>query len=307
MSESYAVEVTELTKKFGEFAAVDRVSFRIQEGEVFGFLGPNGSGKTTTIRMLCGILSPTAGKGMVLGMDISREAERLKEHIGYMSQRFSLYNDLTVWENLNFYASVYRIPPERKRARIEELIGMADLVGQGNELTANLSGAWKQRLALGCAIIHHPPILFLDEPTAGVDPVSRRNFWDMIYQLAGEGVTVFVTTHYMDEAEHCNTIGLMHQGKLIACDTPDHLKASAIQGRLLAIDCSPLMKAMDILADCPAVREVVLYGTSLHVVVSPDATPQQLSTWFGESGITVTRLEPILPSLDDVFISLMRT
>jgi len=227
---TYAVEVSGLTKAFGDFTAVDGLSFRVQEGEIFGFLGPNGSGKTTTIRMLCGILAPTRGRAKVAGYDVVKEPEKVKEQLGYMSQRFSLYSDLTVRENLEFYADVYQVPTSGRLQRVADLIAMANLTGRENELATNLSGGLKQRLALGCAIVHRPAILFLDEPTGGVDPVSRRNFWDMIYGLAGEGITVFVTTHYLDEAEHCNTLGLMHNARLIALGTPDELKDCADRG-----------------------------------------------------------------------------
>jgi ABC-2 type transport system ATP-binding protein len=301
-----AVEAIELTKKFGDFTAVNRVTFHIEEGEIFGFLGPNGAGKTTVIRMLCGILLPTSGTGRVLGFDVARDPERIKERIGYMSQRFALYEDLTAWENLDFYAGLYRVPTDERRARIEELIRMADLVGREHELAANLSGGWKQRLALGCAIVHRPPMLFLDEPTSGVDPVSRRNFWDMIYALAGQGVTIFVTTHYMDEAEHCNTLGLMHDGRLIACDSPDELKSTRMQGELLEIDCHPAMDGLEILAALPQVREVALYGLFLHVVIDSAAMAMPvIESALRAQGVQVNRIERIAPSLEDVFVSMI--
>ncbi|NTU84233.1 MAG: ABC transporter ATP-binding protein, partial [Chloroflexales bacterium] len=219
MGAAYAVEAEGLTRRFGGFVAVDNLSLQVEPGEVFGFLGPNGSGKTTTIRMLCGLLAPSAGTGRVLGFDIGRESEAIKARIGYMSQKFSLYPDLRVRENLGFYADVYGVPRRERAARMAELVAMAGLSGREAELTANLSGGWKQRLALACAIVHRPQMLFLDEPTGGVDPEARRAFWDLIYQLAQRGVTVFVTTHYMDEAEHCHRIGLMYGGRLVALDT----------------------------------------------------------------------------------------
>src|SRR5262245_44445734 len=230
MNMSYVVETDNLTRRFGDFVAVDRVTLRVTPGEVFGFLGPNGSGKTTTIRMLCGLLAPTEGSGRVLGFDIGRESEAIKARIGYMSQKFSLYNDLTVRENLQFYADVYGIDRGERAGRIAELIEMAGLRGRERERVSNLSGGWKQRLALACAIVHRPRVLFLDEPTGGVDPEARRAFWELIYELAQGGVTVFVTTHYMDEAEHCNRIGLMYGGKLVALDTPASLKRGPIAG-----------------------------------------------------------------------------
>lgn len=222
---AYAVTVENLEKRFGDFQAVDKVSFRVKRGEIFGFLGPNGAGKSTTIRMLCGIITPTAGKASVSGFDVLHEAEQIKAHIGYMSQKFSLYEDLTVEENINFFSGIYQIPQAEKEARKNWVIKMAGLDGHRDSLTSILAGGWRQRLALGCAMLHNPGVIFLDEPTSGVDPVSRRNFWDLIYQLAAEGVTVFVTTHYMDEAEYCDRLAMIYQGKLVAIGTPDELKA----------------------------------------------------------------------------------
>src|SRR5512141_1472125 len=218
------LEVLGLTKKFGDFTAVDHVSFTVQPGEVIGYLGPNGSGKTTTIRMLCGLMVPTSGTAKIMGIDVSKDPEGVKPHIGYMSQKFALYDDLTVLENLQFYAGVYDVPEAEEPARLAEILQMAGLTGRGNTFTKQLSGGWRQRLALGCALIHKPPLLFLDEPTSGVDPVARREFWDLIYQLASQGTTIFITTHYMDEAEHCNRVAFMYRGRLLAIDTPARLK-----------------------------------------------------------------------------------
>jgi len=303
----HAVQVFDLTRKFGDFVAVDRVTFQVEEGEIYGFLGPNGSGKTTTIRMLCGLLLPTSGSATVLGYDIRTQPEEIKKRIGYMSQKFSLYEDLTVQENLEFYAGIYQVPLRMRRQRIATLIEMANLVGRERELVANLSGAWKQRLALSCAIIHQPPMLFLDEPTGGVDPASRRAFWDLIYTLAGQGVTVFVTTHYMDEAEHCNTIAMMHNGRLIAMGGPDELKATRMPGTLLELDCDPLMRALDVLPGQPGIREVAVYGVLLHVVTDDPAQQAipRIRTLLESQGIMVRHLEPILPSLEDVFVSMV--
>ncbi len=299
------VSVSNLTKRFGEFVAVDHVNFEIEEGEVFGFLGPNGAGKTTTIRMLCGLLQPTEGTGHVLGYDIARQTEQVKAHIGYMSQRFALYEDLTVAENLEFYAGLYQVPRSERRARIHELIQMAGLAGREGELAANLSGGWRQRLALGCAIVHKPPVLFLDEPTSGVDPNSRRNFWDMIYSFAAQGVTVLVTTHYMDEAERCNTIALIHQGKLVACNTPDEIK-QIMPGEILEIEVDAPMRALEILEQLPGIEEVALYGLLLHVTV-PDAQAAYpgIVAALSAQGIGIRSYEKISPSLEDVFISLV--
>jgi ABC-2 type transport system ATP-binding protein len=226
----FAVVVEDLEKRFGSFVAVNRISFQVARGEIFGFLGPNGAGKSTTIRMLCGILKPTAGRGTVAGFDIRTQPEQIKANIGYMSQKFSLYQDLTVEENIDFYSGIYRIPPEKKRERKEWVIEMSGLSEHRRRLTSILSGGWRQRLALGCAILHEPPIIFLDEPTSGVDPISRRQFWDLIYDLSGKGVTVFVTTHYMDEAEYCNRLGLIYRGELIALGTPHDLKMETARG-----------------------------------------------------------------------------
>ncbi len=304
MADSYAVEAINLTKKFGDFTAVDGVSFEVKRGEIFAFLGPNGCGKTTTIRMLCGIITPTVGTGRVAGYDVRTESDRVKEQIGYMSQKFSLYEELTVWENLEFYAGVYRVNGARRRDRIAELIAMAGLEGREDELAGNLAGGWKQRLALGCSIVHDPPILFLDEPTAGVDPVSRRRFWEMIYSLSERGVTAFVTTHYMDEAEHANRVSLMLAGRLIACESPESLKAAAPPDSLLEVECEPLVQALDLLPAVPGVEEVAVYGSLLHVVVEPSPDrPALLRQALERHGLAVRRVESIPPSLEDVFIS----
>jgi ABC-2 type transport system ATP-binding protein len=306
MSETYAVETEDLTRRFGEFVAVDRVTLQVEPGEVFGFLGPNGSGKTTTIRMLCGLIAPSEGHGRVLGYDIERESEAIKARIGYMSQKFSLYPDLKVRENLGFYADVYGVPRRERAARMAELIAMAGLSGREGEMTANLSGGWKQRLALACAIVHRPRMLFLDEPTGGVDPEARRTFWELIYDLARQGVTVFVTTHYMDEAEHCNRIGLMYGGKLVALDTPEALKRSTIDGAVLEVEGSPQEQARTIVATQPGVREVAPYGARLHVTVDDAALrmPALVAALEAE-GIADARAEVIDPSLEDVFVTLV--
>lgn len=304
-SDELAIEVRGLTKRFGERLVVSDVTFDVRRGEVFAFLGPNGSGKSTTIRMLCGILAPTSGGGRVLGYDISRDAERIKQHIGYMSQRFSLYEDLTVRENLDFYAGIYEVSGAAAKTRIEELIEMAGLTGREGQLAGTLSGGWKQRLALGCAIVHEPPLLFLDEPTAGVDPVSRREFWTMIHGLAASGVTVFATTHYLDEAEHAARVAMIHDGVLTALATPAEFKANYLQGRLLAVTCSEPLRALTILQQVPDASDVTLYGDSLHVLTQATNDTSIVSA-LTEAGLRDVSVQPIAPTLEDVFISLMR-
>jgi len=300
----YAVEAMNLTKRFGDFTAVDGVSFQVTRGEIFAFLGPNGCGKTTTIRMLCGILAPTSGQGRVAGFDIVAESDRVKGVIGYMSQRFSLYEELTARENLEFYAGVYQVPSDRRSRRISELISMVGLEGRERELVANLSGGWKQRLALACSIVHEPLVLFLDEPTAGVDPVSRRRFWDLIYSLSESGVSVFVTTHYMDEAEHAHRVSLMLDGKLIACESPEGLKATSVAGSLLEVECDPLVRALELLPGVPGVREVAMFGSLLRVLVEPDSDrAEAIRRALVDGGVAVGRIEAVAPSLEDVFIS----
>jgi len=261
-----AVVVKDLERRFGAFVAVNRVSFDVAKGEIFGFLGPNGAGKSTTIRMLCGILAPSGGSATVAGFDVRTQSEEIKSHIGYMSQRFSLYEDLTVEENIDFYSGIYRIAPEKKRQRKEWVIEMAGLQAHRNARTGILAGGWKQRLALGCAILHEPPIIFLDEPTSGVDPNSRRRFWDLIYELAGRGVTVFVTTHYMDEAEYCYRIALIYHGELIADGAPETLKTHFMQEDVLEVACERPQDAMEEIRRLGGVKEVALFGKCLHVV-----------------------------------------
>jgi len=292
-------------KRFGNFTAVDRISFSVPKGEIFGFLGPNGAGKSTTIRMLCGILMPTAGNGTVTGFDILTESEEIKKHIGYMSQKFSLYEDLTVEENMTFYGEVYGVPPRRLAQRKQWILEMANLAERTNSLTGTLATGWKQRLALGCAMVHEPEIVFLDEPTAGVDPVSRRNFWDLIYTLAGQGVTVFVTTHYMDEAEHCDRLGMIYGGKLIALDSPHQLKERYTAGTLLEVQAEPLMTALELLQAEREVKDVAVFGKALHVLIDSSAAMEPVSRALERGGLAVNRIEPIIPSLEDVFVGLI--
>ena len=305
---STIIDVQGLTRRFGERVAVDGVTFSVQEGEVFAFLGPNGSGKSTTIRMLCGILTPTAGQGRVLGFDIAREGEQIKERIGYMSQRFALYEDLTVRENLEFYAGVYRVSGAERRTQLDRLVAMAGLDGRERQLAGTLSGGWKQRLALGCAIVHSPPLLFLDEPTAGVDPVSRRRFWTMIHGLARSGVTIFVTTHYLDEAEHATRVAMIHDGILRALAPPAELKRSALHGQLLNVLCAAPFEAMPILERLPGIRDVALHGTDIHILIDPsEQSPEGAAAALRAAGVSVREVRPIEPTLEDVFISLIGT
>lgn len=292
----YAVELHDLTRRFGDFTAVDSVSLSIKQGAIYGFLGPNGSGKSTTIRMLCGLLEPSAGGGSVLGLDIARDSEAIKQKIGYMSQKFSLYDDLTVSENLAFYAGMYSLPPAVEKKRIAEMLALAGLEKRQHELVANLSGGWKQRLALGCSILHEPAILFLDEPTGGVDPKSRRLFWDIIYNLSLTGTTVMVTTHFMDEAEHCDEIGFIFEGRLLTSDSPANLKKS-LPGVLLAI---PTAEPMALLAEVEAkggYLDAYPFGASLHVL----AAEGQADRFAGYQH------EIIGPSLEDVFVYLVKS
>jgi len=292
-----AVELSNLTRRFGDFIAVNNVSLTIRQGSIYGFLGPNGSGKSTTIRMLCGLLAPTSGGGTIMGMDIVRDSEKLKHKIGYMSQKFSLYDDLTVLENLEFYAGLYSLPDSIKTPRIAEMLALAELGERQVELVANLSGGWKQRLALGCSILHNPPILFLDEPTGGVDPVSRRRFWDIIYELSTQGTTVMVTTHFMDEAEHCDEIGFIFEGNLIASGAPDTLKQT-VPGMLLNIPSNEPLELLEILTE-KRIKYLDIYpfGASLHVLVEPE----QLGQFAAYS------YETIAPSLEDVFVYLVKS
>jgi ABC-2 type transport system ATP-binding protein len=304
--------VEHLTKKFGAFTAVDDVSFRVSAGEVFGWLGPNGAGKTTTIRMLLGLLKPTQGQMRVLDYDPISQTKAMQSRVGYMSQLFTLYNDLTAQENIRFYGKVYGLSRSELKQRQEEIIRMAGLERRENTLTANLSGGWKQRLALGCAIVHHPKVVFLDEPTAGVDPISRREFWGLIYAMAKKGTTVLVTTHYMDEAELCQRVGFISQGRLVALDTPDRLKLTEMRGQVLEINTSEPDRALRVLKLAQAQRhlpldEVALYGAQIHAVV-PEAQAyiQPVRELLESENIPVGRIEWIAPTLEDVFISAVK-
>jgi ABC-2 type transport system ATP-binding protein len=304
---SYSVEVSDLVKTFGSFMAVDHISFQVHRGEVFGFLGPNGAGKSTTIRMLCGLLRPTSGRGHVEGLDVMTQSEEIKEIIGYMSQQFSLYEDLTVEENIDFYSGIYKIPSAKARERKEWVLEMAGLTERRRSLTRTLATGWKQRLALGCAIIHEPPVLFLDEPTSGVDPISRRQFWDLIYALSERGVTAFVTTHYMDEAENCRRLALIYRGRLAAMGTPQELRDRTMDRAVLALEGPKILEWMDSLEKLEPCLDVAVFGNSLHITVDDvEEATREIQTFLTDRSISDFRLERIEPSLEDVFVSLIR-
>jgi ABC-2 type transport system ATP-binding protein len=301
-----AVEVEDLVKLFGDFVAVDHIRFQVEKGEIFGFLGPNGAGKSTTIRMLCGLLLPTSGKGKVAGFDVMKEPEKIKQAIGYVSQKFSLYDDLTVMENLHFFGGIYGLSgslQKKKEHEILETIGLEDSL---NRITQTLAVGSKQRLALGCAILHEPSILFLDEPTSGVDPISRRNFWGLIQQMGEKGVTTFVTTHYMDEAEYCGRLALIYQGRIIALETPSALKVRTLSQGVLEVECDPLVPALDLLKKEVWISESAVFGDGLHVIGKEGIDlEREVTILFQRHGILLKRMGWIRPSLEDVFVSLI--
>ncbi len=303
-SNGNSVEVENLVKRFGSFTAVDRISFQTRTGEVFGLLGPNGSGKSTTIRILCGLLHPSSGRATVAGYDVVEAPEQIRRNIGYMSQKFSLYADLTVLENLRFYAGMYGVPADAVKARIGWALEMAGLRGRESSSTATLSGGWKQRLALGCAVLHRPPIVFLDEPTSGVDPLSRRLFWELIQRMSDEGVTIFVTTHYMDEAEYCNRLALMYRGELVALGTPSELRRGSINGVLLLLECDRIGDALERVRRIDGVHDAAVFGNALHLVVSDVEVGSAIRAALERDNIVVARLQPIRPSLEDAFVAL---
>ena len=303
MNDDIAVSVENLEKKFGNFTAVNRINFGVQKGEIFGFLGPNGAGKSTTIRMLCGIIPPTSGTGQVGGFDIIKEQHKIKENIGYMSQKFSLYNDLTIEENINFYSGIYKIPRQEKKERFAATIRTAGLEGMESNLTSTLAGGWKQRLALGCALLHKPRIIFLDEPTSGVDPITRANFWKTIKELAGGGVTVFVTTHYMDEAENCNRMVLIYHGTIIAQGTPQEMKTKCMQNEVLEIILANAQDWLERISKIEGVKEAALFGANIHAVVYDSALAQAtIKAFLQKEKAGEFSVNKILPSLEDVFV-----
>ncbi len=308
------ITLSGLTRRFGALTAVDGVSFAVEEGTIFGFLGPNGSGKSTVIRMLCGLLVPTAGSATVGGRDIVREAEAIRQRIGYMSQRFSLYEDLTVFENLTFYGRVYGLSGDRLQARRQAVMDLTHITDRQHQRAGTLSGGWKQRLALACALIHEPRILFLDEPTAGIDPVARRELWDLLFQLAGEGVTFFVATHYMDEAERCTTVGYIYLSKLIVCGVPKDLKrlpgvtpegTNRYEVRCLAPDGSSVAtQGLPLLRRLPGVRDATIFGEAIHLLIDARVSPEAIQAATQGNGIARAEVRPISPSLEDVFVTL---
>jgi ABC-2 type transport system ATP-binding protein len=301
-----AVHIENLVKRFGDFVAVNNVSIDVQPGEIFGFLGPNGAGKSTTIRILCGLLAPTSGRAVVGGFDVATQPEEVRQSIGYMSQKFSLYNDLAVEENIEFFGGVYGLSEEKLEERRNFALKMAGLEDRRKSKTMELPGGLKQRLALGCAILHEPPILFLDEPTSGVDPIARRGFWDLIYELSAAGHTIFVTTHYMDEAEYCHRVALMYAGRVIALGSPDELKDSLGAGHLLSLESSDLMGSMTALEGHQGILDVAVFGRGLHIKVDEEAAGmKEVRAALESKGIEVWGLEPIPPTMEDVFVSLI--
>jgi drug efflux transport system ATP-binding protein len=303
-----AVQMKDLVKRFGDFTAVDRVTLDVARGEIFGFLGPNGAGKSTTIRILCGLLRPTSGSATVGGFDVATDSERVKQHIGYMSQKFSLYDDLTVGENIEFFAGVYGVPPGKFAARRDFVLQMASLEDKRDTKTRLLSGGWKQRLALGCAILHEPPILFLDEPTSGVDPIARRGFWELIYQLSAAGHTIFVTTHYMDEAERCSHVAYIYFGKVIADGTPDALRelpeVNPPGTYRVEISAPQVTSALRVARTIRGVRSATIFGQSIHALIDDNLDLQHLRSQLMSQNVVVAEIRPLAPSLEDVFVEL---
>jgi len=303
-----AISAEHLVRRFGNFTAVNDVSFRVEKGEIFGFLGPNGSGKTTVIKMLTGLLPLSGGSAWVEGLDVGTDSEAVRERIGYMSQNFSLYYDLTVAENLQFYGRIYSLKPARLKRRIEEIVQLNGLGPYMNRLAAQLSGGWKQRLALGCAMLHEPKLLFLDEPTAGIDPVARRQLWDLLFELSGHGITFFVTTHYMDEAERCSHVAYIYYGKLIADGTPDSLRqlpdVQPHGTKRIEITAPEVTRALRLARRIPGIRSATIFGQSIHALVDEHFDLDELRNQLLKNGIAVTEIRPLAPSLEDVFVEL---
>lgn len=311
MAQDVMIECRDLTRKFGDFTAVDRVGFTVGKASIFGFLGPNGSGKSTVIRMLCGILEPTSGSASIAGLDVARETDAVKEHIGYMSQKFSLYDELTVRENLTFYGRLYGLRREKLARRFDELIALAHLEPYLDRRAGLLSGGWRQRLAMACALVHKPPVLFLDEPTAGIDPVARRELWDLLFDFSSQGMTLFVTTHYMDEAERCSHVGYIYMSKLIVCGVPDDLKnlpeVNPPRTRRLEILCDHVTRGLKTLRAVPGVITGTVFGQTMNVLVHDDVPDAALLDALRAVGIARPDIRPIAPSLEDVFVALTAT
>jgi len=303
--DNYTIKTDKLVKKFGKIVAVDNLTLSVKEGEIFGFLGPNGAGKSTTIRMLCGILKPTSGSAVVARYDLLKEPEQIKQIIGYMSQHFGLYEDLTVEENLRFYCRLYINNRGEADDKVAWAIEHFDLKPYRNTLASNLSGGWRQRLALSCSMVHHPRVIFLDEPTAGIDPISRRQLWDILYDMASQGVTLFVTTHYMQEADRCNTIGFIWQGRLVACDSPENIKTKIMDQDILIIKASPLHPAFDYLKEIPLVLDANIYGEQIHIIVEEaDKAAPEVERMLKLQGFRVDGINSSYPTIEDVFIYL---
>ena len=306
MKEELAVEVKGLTKVFGNFTAVDHIDLKVIKGKIFGFLGPNGAGKSTTIKMLCGLLLPTSGEGTIAGSDIFRESEAIKKKIGYMSQKFSLYDDLTVEENIDFFAGIYRVPKSIRPERKAWILEMSDLTTHTSSITRSLAGGWKQRLALGCALIHQPPIVFLDEPTSGVDPISRRRFWNLISDIAREGTTVFVTTHYMEEAEYCDELALIYKGKMIAKGTPTSIREDSMPSDLIELSVSRPFEAIEVLENSGSVASASIFGDGLHLILkNGDYDGETIRKILSEKSFEIYSINSVRPSLEDVFVHLI--
>ncbi len=307
-NEQLAISAEHLVRRFGHFTAVDDVSFQIKRGEIFGFLGPNGSGKTTVIKMLTGLLPLTQGHAIVEGIDVQRDPEGVRENIGYMSQNFSLYSDLTVFENLTFYGRVYGLSPQRLRRRMDEIVQLNGLEPYLNRLSAQLSGGWKQRLALGCAMLHEPNLIFLDEPTAGIDPVARRQLWDLLFELSAHGITFFVTTHYMDEAERCSHVAYIYYGKLIADGTPATLRelpdVQPPGTYRVEITTTEVTKALRFARTITGVRSATIFGQSIHALIDDHLDLDHLRAQLEKAGVAVAEIRPLAPTLEDVFVEL---
>jgi ABC-type multidrug transport system ATPase subunit len=307
-TDQLAITAKHLVRRFGDFTAVNDVSFQVQKGEIFGFLGPNGSGKTTVIKMLTGLLPLTTGHATVMGLDVSKEPDAVRENIGYMSQNFSLYSDLTVTENLTFYGRIYGLSADRLRKRLDDIVQLNGLQPYLNRLAAQLSGGWKQRLALGCAMLHEPKLIFLDEPTAGIDPVARRQLWDLLFELSGQGITFFVTTHYMDEAERCSHVAYIYFGKVIADGTPDALRelpdVQPPGTYRVEITMPEVTRALRAARNIPGIRSATIFGQSIHALVEDRFDPEHLREQLMKSGLVVAEIRPLAPSLEDVFVEL---